>query len=482
MLFLFTLVEESIRMLRLPCRFLSVPMIGSLVIAVIVWGRIFVGAAEVGDGTDDLQFMNSLTADLAPLLSLFGEQPTKQFMSQSMGWADSIIFAMAPIGIITAVTSAIRVAGHPYLKRLIGRARESSELVEQELLSSTSQEVYEVCEGRSVIRQIGTGFIKVLLIDSSLGTEEIYDLAGAVKAGLLKRPDKIKAEIDIDQLPPNLVFNVGGPVLSKSKAWLFAIFAIMLQAAVLVVDGLITFYWDRLSVPDAAHFGFPVTCTGIICLCLGMLACSYVVEGSTKEVKYTFKDEDSSQRLQVVWLQKGGQVGHGPQGLSACAIFRPNSDKKAAQSNLLSPNQLRPLATGTVKPVPIWVSFKCEKKYLEWWAFSGTCLSVAGLVMEFEGLRRMHYAASFAQLVATLLMLSLRAWARASLSKIPIVEPIPDGYELDWLAMKLARLNSWAVCREPFSLPEHGAQLNCLDPGILHSALLHTRLIGVPRL
>ena len=45
------------------------------------------------------------------LLALFGERVTTQFMSQSMGWADSIILAMAPLGVVTAVVAAIRVGG-----------------------------------------------------------------------------------------------------------------------------------------------------------------------------------------------------------------------------------------------------------------------------------------------------------------------------------------------------------------------------------
>lgn len=48
------------------------------------------------------------------------EQVAKQFMSQSTGWADNIVFAMAPLGIITAVTGAIRVGGPTWLKAVIG--------------------------------------------------------------------------------------------------------------------------------------------------------------------------------------------------------------------------------------------------------------------------------------------------------------------------------------------------------------------------
>lgn len=68
-------------------------------------------------------FANNLFTDLAPLLTLFGEQVTKQFLSMSIGWADSVILAMGPLGILTIIVGAIQVAGDqvPILHALIGR-------------------------------------------------------------------------------------------------------------------------------------------------------------------------------------------------------------------------------------------------------------------------------------------------------------------------------------------------------------------------
>lgn len=78
-----------------------------------------VAASDWGD------FTNNLAADLAPLLALFGEQATKQFLSESINILDNIIFALAPLGIITAVVSVIRVRGGPSLRAFVGRAQES---------------------------------------------------------------------------------------------------------------------------------------------------------------------------------------------------------------------------------------------------------------------------------------------------------------------------------------------------------------------
>lgn len=66
------------------------------------------------------EFAN-LFSDLAPLLTLFGEQVTKQFLSLSVGWTDNFMLAMAPLGILTVVVSSIRVTKDRYMKALVGR-------------------------------------------------------------------------------------------------------------------------------------------------------------------------------------------------------------------------------------------------------------------------------------------------------------------------------------------------------------------------
>ncbi|KAF7554153.1 hypothetical protein G7Z17_g3123 [Cylindrodendrum hubeiense] len=115
-------------------------------------------AADTGD-----EFSNNLFSDLAPLLALFGERVTMQFMSQSMGWADNVILAMAPLGIITAIVSAIRVGGPSWLKALVGRARENLAVAEADLMSSTSGEVCELWNGQEVVRCMGSAEVVELI-------------------------------------------------------------------------------------------------------------------------------------------------------------------------------------------------------------------------------------------------------------------------------------------------------------------------------
>jgi hypothetical protein len=63
----------------------------------------------------------TILADLAPFIALFGGQVTRQFLSCSFCWADHILLATAPLGIITIIDSAISIGGPRWLKVLVGR-------------------------------------------------------------------------------------------------------------------------------------------------------------------------------------------------------------------------------------------------------------------------------------------------------------------------------------------------------------------------
>ncbi|KAH6956200.1 hypothetical protein DER45DRAFT_566303 [Fusarium avenaceum] len=145
------------------------------------------------DPGDD--FSNNLFSDLAPLLALFGERVTLQFLSQSMGWLDCIILAMGPIGIITTIVSSIRVDGPPYLKAIIGRSRENLSAAEMELMSSTSNETCELWNGSDVVRCQGvapvTEFICLVPKGTGKGIKRIrfMDLRDAIDEGLVNKQD-----------------------------------------------------------------------------------------------------------------------------------------------------------------------------------------------------------------------------------------------------------------------------------------------------
>lgn len=122
------------------------------------------------------EFSDNLFSDLAPVVELFGEQAAKQFMSQSMGWSDHIIFSMAPLGVIAAVVGAIRVAGPKWLKAFVGRAQEDRAAAECELMSSTSHEVSEMWNGQTLIRTMGMPPLQDIVYFPRRGKESDFGL------------------------------------------------------------------------------------------------------------------------------------------------------------------------------------------------------------------------------------------------------------------------------------------------------------------
>ncbi|KAF8535491.1 hypothetical protein BDD12DRAFT_647876, partial [Trichophaea hybrida] len=98
-----------------------------------------------------------LAAEPGGRLALFGGNVSRQFLSQSLGWADCIILAMAPLGsILTAIVSAIRVDGPTWLRVVVGGTTESLGTAELELMSSTSDSVCELWNGQAVSKVLSS--------------------------------------------------------------------------------------------------------------------------------------------------------------------------------------------------------------------------------------------------------------------------------------------------------------------------------------
>lgn len=114
--------------------------------------KAFFGVTNETGFWDD--FANNFATDHALIISLFGEQVTKQFLSESTTFLDTIIFAVAPLGILTAIVSCIRVCGSTFLKSLVGRARESHGTAEIEVCS-TSENVCELWPNGGVCHVFG---------------------------------------------------------------------------------------------------------------------------------------------------------------------------------------------------------------------------------------------------------------------------------------------------------------------------------------
>lgn len=57
----------------------------------------------------------------------------------------------------------------------------------------------------------------------------------------------------------------------------------------------------------------------------------------------------------------------------------------------------------------------------------------------------MHWSAAIAQLIATIVMTLLRVVIRRHLSALPKVHPLPEGYELDFMAKEITQCDDWRI-------------------------------------
>ena len=126
-------------------------------------------------------FSNNLAADLALILALFGEQITKQNLSESITMVDYFIFAMGPIGVLTAIISAIRVCGSLSLRAFIGRAQTGGGISEAELRSSTSRDVCELYNNGGTARVFGRPKLLVVFDPSIYGLKMMIHLHDTIE-------------------------------------------------------------------------------------------------------------------------------------------------------------------------------------------------------------------------------------------------------------------------------------------------------------
>ena len=69
-------------------------------------------------------------------------------------------------------------------------------------------------------------------------------------------------------------------------------------------------------------------------------------------------------------------------------------------------------------------------------------LAFSGFVVQFVGLSALHWSATILVLGVSLIMTVLRAWIRRGVANDPRSIPIPENFELAWLAMRMAK-NDW---------------------------------------
>ncbi|KAF8535765.1 hypothetical protein BDD12DRAFT_796787, partial [Trichophaea hybrida] len=414
---------------------------------------VLAGSCEaVSHGGDE--YSNNIISDLAPLLALFGEQVTRQFMAESLGWADNIVLAVCPLGIITIIVSAIRVGGPAWLRAIIGRARENRAVAEVELMSSTSHEVCELWNGRQVVRIIGSPPIKEFICFSrSNGGDgnverDICSLEEACDRGYLiklearlwlivqtvfkheeiaengdsENPRTAPKAATSRPCAPNISLNLHNRT-GRAEICSVAIVGILLQIGVLVYSGLARYhpiYSFKKSQGVLPVYAFPFTMAGTLMLVFGLLICSHIVEASSVEEKYRVQVGGT---VRIVWLQQSETV----------------SDQSFDSFALLAKGPRTLIITSRRNIMPsVGAEDDDDRVYLhtEILTTATTIVSVCGFLMQFVGLRAMHWSVTVAQLGATVAMTILRSVVRRGLSTRPHFQQLPNSYEIDWLATR----------------------------------------------
>ncbi|KAK6511871.1 hypothetical protein TWF481_000776 [Arthrobotrys musiformis] len=408
-------------------------------------------------------FANNLATDLAPLITLFGEQVTKQFMSESLSIWDNIIFAMAPLGILTALVSVIRVCGNSSLRAFIGRAQESPGIAEAELLSCVSETTSELWHGGGIARVFGTPQILEVVRVEERGLpwhrdqvldpgppsdlEDITDsdsdaefINTSYSAGIYSLKECVESrrgtwELKKGELSdrewrlhhsPNMSLNFGIKRLSSTYTYAATVLGVALQTGVLVFAGLTVYKYptEFLVGSDGKlveKYAFPLTLIGTILLCLGMFLCAFIIERSTDE--FHLKRKQKGIQSKIYWVQSGGQKI----GDQVFESFVQVSDEPDYIISLKSDHMA--LFSGRI----LWAA---------------VVTTMLGFVVQFVGLRAIHSSVIMAQLGATLVMAVIRAGLRAK-RKGATNNLIPEdqlgeirGHELDFLAMRFEKVDS----------------------------------------
>lgn len=410
------------------------------------------------DWWDD--FSNNLATDLSPLLALFGDQVTQQFLSESTSIWDNLIFSMAPLGIVTAVVSVIRVCGGPSLRAFIGRAQEGGGIAEAELCSSTSRDVCELYHRGAIVRIFGRP--KILEVVHDPAADDFYYKCD--RRGRLRRPrhgiylsqeylegntietstweevgerNDIEARMHgtVDFAPnPNLSFNIG---TTRRPHWVYVLasgLGIITQAFIVVFGSLATYLWrwqkDGVSPPTWA---FPLMTGGTVILSCGMFSCAFLIDRSTAERVFRKgrKDHDYGKPTDdtgktcpsTIYIVQPGNQSIGDQNYDAFAF----SDASKPLTEYTTSSKRKDLS----QPGQQW---------LVWFAIGSTIL---GFGLQFVGLRAMHSSVSMVLLVGILIMSIMRSVLRTGRLKKEqnLLRSRPDeveGHELDWLAIEMA--------------------------------------------
>ncbi|KAK4445311.1 ankyrin repeat-containing domain protein [Podospora aff. communis PSN243] len=429
----------------------------------------------LGGPQDWNDFSNNFATDLAPILVLFGEQASKQFLSESTSIWDCLIFGIAPIGVITAVVSTIRLYGSSSLKAFIGRAQEAHGVAEAELCSSTSDDVCELWSNGGICRVFGRPLILEFFrihpraddfyprfdgpvvdttIPPSCGLHQPKIVLSAVRKLPIERESDARShlttgwvEVDSsghsairdagseeDGTPhgfaphPNLSLNIGIKPLSRRLLRAIAAIGTLLQLSFFGYATWVTFYYPELYDEDGlpSLWSFCLATAGTAILACGMICCAMLIENMSAERRFQHKTNEAETTM--FWLQPGDQrVGD--------QLFNAFAYSKSGDTYITSWK-----TDAAVESQRSGLSRLTRTRFRLGLAIGSSC---CGFLCQFVGLRGLHGSVALYQLAITLCMAIVRALLRsrrlgANRNRLKQRRNI-EGHELDWQALNIER-------------------------------------------
>lgn len=218
---------------------------------------------------------------------------------------------------------------------------------------------------------------------------------------------------------PNISLNVNKRV-PQAEIYCIAVSAVSLQVAVLVYAYNSTCnarLRRSLKLESNPLWAWYCTLIGTVLLVAGVLACCLIIEKSTVEKRYRLKSGDG----RLLWLQKGQTVSD--QVFSSSAILA-----KESTSTILTSRRNDDLSD----------LFHPKSYAIRYGTIGAVILSISGFIIQFMGLRGMHWSVSVAQFISTAVMSVLRAVLRRGLSDCPEHHQLPRDHEIDWLSVRFS--------------------------------------------
>jgi hypothetical protein len=172
-----------------------------------------------------------------------------------------------------------------------GSARESRVTAEIELLSSNSENVCELWNGREIVRLAGQPKILGCVFTEDETGFCVGDLNEALtKQWMINKENKETQRFTLSVLftdagsypAPNLALNAGRTA-SEFEKWTFAIIALTLQTVAVIVPAVSTYHWHwNKGSKYAQEYAYPCYLAGTLAVGFGVSLCSHAIDLATE--------------------------------------------------------------------------------------------------------------------------------------------------------------------------------------------------------